>query len=412
MRNIKAASPLSHCILTVFLAAGCGENDGTRAALVVRDSAGITIVENALPEAVLTYTLAGPSLEIGDVGGAEEYQLHDVSAVVQLSDGSIVIATGGAEIRWYRADGSFRHSAGGEGDGPGELRNVRYMRALAGDSLLVFDGSNRRVTVFAPNGSYARDTTLRGDDARPATLAGASWDGTLLTRTVSEAPSSATALYRPTMEFAVVRDGATKSLRSYRGPEASLHVDGRGGGINSVFISVLPFARAAHAVAAHDRFFIGSSDSFEIDVWDTAGLLVRIIRVVTPQTQVGENLRQAYRDGEVARRRRVAAERMQPFDEGAARQQLESQRFSPAVPAYEKLLATSGGGLWVKEYTIPGTDTASQRWTMIDPTGRLEGIIDLPARFTPMHVEDDVVLGVFRGDLDVPFVRRYTFSAS
>jgi len=42
MRNIKAASPLSHCILTVLIAAGCGENDGTRAALVVRDSAGIS----------------------------------------------------------------------------------------------------------------------------------------------------------------------------------------------------------------------------------------------------------------------------------------------------------------------------------------------------------------------------------
>ena len=408
--RIKASRPVWSWGLLLALVIACDETGTSRPKAVVRDSAGTAIVENALPETAPAYSVSGPVLAIGKVEGAAEYELHDVTGVVRLSDGSIAVATG-SEIRWYDADGSFRHRAGGAGSGPGEFRSIRYMRSLRGDSLLVFDNTNRRVTILAPDGGYVRSETTSLDEERPLTVAGALRDGTLLTRTVLETPPASTPLYRMRMEFAVSRNGTSQPLRPYLGPDAALHAEGSGGGINSVFISLLPFARAAHAAAGQDRFFVGSSDSFQIDVWDAAARLVRIIRVPVTLKPVTEEVRQAYIERELERRRQSAEERGQPFEEAAVRRYLDEQRHAPAVPAYGALLATADGGLWVKDFTMPGVESVPERWTIFDAEGGLAAIIDLPPRFTPRHVEGGVVLGVFRDSLDVPYVHVYTFGS-
>jgi hypothetical protein len=377
---------------------------------MVRDSAGITIVENSSPDVAPVYALSRPVFEIGVVEGAAEYELHDVTGVVRLSDGSVAVATGGSEIRWFDEAGVFRRRVGREGDGPGEFRRIRYMRALPGDSLLVFDSNNRRVTVLAPDGRFVRSETIGLDDERPVTVAGALRDGTLLTRTVMETPRASTPLYRVRMGFAVVRDGAARPLRTYLGQEAALHVEGSGGGIGSVFISVLPFARSAHATAGPDHFFIGSSDTWQIDVWDGEGRLVRVIRVAIPIAPVTEEVRQAHIAGELERRRRAAEERGQPFQEQAARQQLDEQPHAPALPAFGALLATADGGFWASDFTMPGAGPVQERWTIFDADGRLAAVIHLPTAFTPLHVDGTSVVGVFRDSLDVPYVHAYTLA--
>lgn len=406
--SARARHNAGACVLLLPVLAGC-ELDEERASTVVRDSAGIAIVENPHPLAAPALSLSVPVLTIGTVAGAAEYELHDVTGVVRLSDGSIVVATG-REIRWFDAHGRFLRRAGGEGGGPGEFRRIRYVRALSGDSLLVFDSDNRRVSVLAPDGVYVRGQTTGLDEDRPSVVAGALLDGTLLTRTVLETPRTSTPLYRIRMEFAVSGSDGAVPLRRYPGPEAALHATGSGGGIGSVFISVLPFARSAHAAAGPDRFFIGSSDSYGIDAWDGAGRLVRVIRVAAPVRPVTEEVRQAYIGRELERRRRLAEERGRPFDEAPARRELADQSHAPALPAFGALLATADGGLWVKDFTMPGGGAVPERWTIFDPAGRAAAVIDLPQGFTPMHVEADLVLGVFRDDLDVPYVQAYTFA--
>lgn len=403
--NVEAPSPAF--LLLIPLLIGCDEAGG-RPNAVVRDSAGVTIVENPAPNAIPTYSVSGPLLEIGEVAGAEEYELHDVAGVVRLSDRRIAVATGGIEIRWFDAAGAFQQRSGGEGDGPGEYRRIRYLRALTGDSLLVFDSGTRRVSVLAPDGTYVRGRVLGQDETTPRTVAGALRDGTLLTRAVLETPPASTPMYRTRMEFAVSTGDTAHPLRRYPGPEAALHADEGGGGIGSVFISVLPFARSVHAAAGPDHFFVGSSDTYEIDVWD-GERLVRIIRVDAPLVEVTEDLRQEYITAELDRSLRAAQERGRPFDEPAARRQLNDQRYAPAVPAFDGLLATEDGGLWVKAFVLPSADPRPERWTIFDRDGRMAGVIDLPPGFTPMYVEQDTVLGVLIGDLDVPYVRGYTF---
>ena len=116
--------------------AGSGE-DAPRA--VVRDSAGITIVENpALDGAVQLVawgadgTAPTPAVGIGMLEGPEEYQFFRVSAIRALSDGGIAVANGGS-------------------------REVR-INVLAGDTLEVQDFLDR--VYFAPDGTFLRRTTF------------------------------------------------------------------------------------------------------------------------------------------------------------------------------------------------------------------------------------------------------------
>jgi hypothetical protein len=410
LMNACGSPGATACAVLLPLLAACAEPDGRGATAMVRDSAGITIVENTSPEAAPVYAVSRPVFEVGVVEGAAEYELHDVTSVVRLSDGSVAVATGGSEIRWFDEAGVFRRRVGRAGDGPGEFRRIRYMRALPGDSLLAFDSNNRRVSVLAPDGGFVRSETIGPDDERSVTVAGALRDGTLLTRTVLETPRASTPLYRVRMGFAVIRDGAALPLATYLGQEAALHVEGSGGGIGSVFISVLPFARSAHATAGPYHFFIGSSDTWQIDVWDAVGRLVRVIRVAIPVAPVTDDVRHAYIAGELERMRRAAEERGQPFQEPAARQQLHEQPHAPALPAFGALLATADGGFWASDYTMPGAGPVQERWTIFDADGRLTAIIHLPTAFTPLHVDGTSVLGVFRDSLDVPYVHGYTVS--
>lgn len=396
-------------IVLMPLVVGCSESGAAPRAAVIRDSAGITIVQNPPAETAPVYAVSGPVLQIGEVSGAEEYELHRVAAVVPLSDGSVAVAVGGTEIRWYDGDGRFLRRAGREGGGPGEFRTIRYMRSLRGDSLLLFDARNLRVTWFSSDGTYIRDETPRLDDDRPSTVAAALGDGTLLIRRVLGAPGSSTPLYRAREQYVVRRGDTTQALTPYPGPETALDVAGSGGDITSVFLSILPFARRAYASAGPDRFFVGSSDTFQVDVWNRAGQLVRIVRVDMPVRPVTDDLLQAYIDGEIERRRQRSEQRGQSFNEAEARQQLRERQHAPSVPAYGSILATADGGLWVQDYAMPGTESAPLRWTIFDAEGRIGGVIDVPARFTPLYVEGDVVWGVLRDSLDVPHVQAYTF---
>jgi len=148
-------------VTAALFATGCGSDQGARRS-AGRDSAGVTIVENALAAegsgAVgLPWRVAEePSLEIGAPGGPDEYQLYRVRGVSRLSDGSIAVVNGGTnELRVYGPDGAFRGAAGGQGDGPGEFRAVRPAGRLGGDTLLLFDPAHNRFTRVAPGPSIA-----------------------------------------------------------------------------------------------------------------------------------------------------------------------------------------------------------------------------------------------------------------
>lgn len=146
---------LSFSIVPLIAAAtltACGPDSPSHGEAVVRDSAGVRIVENSAPawrEGEGWRMSDEPILEIGVLEGQPEYQLFQVRGAIRLSDGRIVVANAGShELRIYDPRGRFLTSVGREGSGPGEFRALGSLDRLGSDSLITWDWRNNRAQVF------------------------------------------------------------------------------------------------------------------------------------------------------------------------------------------------------------------------------------------------------------------------
>lgn len=147
----------------VLLASACGDAGATRSAAEVRDSAGIRIVTSARPawgEGEGWRVSAEPSVSIGVLEGDPDYQLYQALDAARLSDGTIVVANSGTkELRFYDSSGRHIRSVGGEGGGPGEFDGFMFVGVAAGDTIIVWDSSAKRVSRFAAEGTFIDATS-------------------------------------------------------------------------------------------------------------------------------------------------------------------------------------------------------------------------------------------------------------
>ena len=113
-----------------------------------------------------------PRVVIGVDADRPGHDLFRVVAATRMSDGRIAIANAGtSEIRIFGSSGELVTVTGGEGQGPGELRNMWDMIRLPGDTFLVMSWSPG-LTWFSPEGEYVRQTTVNYLAARvPCQLA-------------------------------------------------------------------------------------------------------------------------------------------------------------------------------------------------------------------------------------------------
>jgi hypothetical protein len=154
-------------IIAIGLAAACTAGSDAPEPVIVRDSAGIRIVEN--------YTAAGPHpwrvdaepvVEIGADENDSTQLLFRVSGALLLSDERIVLSHGPAPmVRWYSPDGVFEAGTGRPGGGPGEFGGgegawIMDLWALPADSIGTWEHQPRRMQVFDPAGRHVRQVVL------------------------------------------------------------------------------------------------------------------------------------------------------------------------------------------------------------------------------------------------------------
>ena len=125
------------------------------------DSAGI---RNALegdqdpaPTDTIWSIAPEPTLVLGLLEGPDAHLFSQIRGAVRLSTGNIVVLDGASrELRAFSPDGTHLWTAGGPGEGPGEMRNPTYLERLPGDILQVQDVLSRI--------RYAADGTLIAHD--------------------------------------------------------------------------------------------------------------------------------------------------------------------------------------------------------------------------------------------------------
>ena len=388
---------------------------------VVRDSAGIAIVENSgSARPTFSHRIAAtPSVQIGQQDGPPEYQFTRIVAVGRLADGSIAVADAEyAEIRIFDASGRFVRKMGRRGQGPGEFQSLGWIRVLPRDSILAADLTGR-LTLFDPLGAVVRSWNLDAPwpvppPARPG-FSGAVMSVTMVPNAFADGSflSYRTAPSRPGPELKTLRDTMVVARFSAGG----VHLDDVGrflaleksmsrgepvrrasGGVSiRISIAGVPFPRETFVRAGDSVFYTGDGSTYEIQVRDRSGALVRIIRKLQPNRPVTADM--------IARHRVEMGGQRGTLDRPIAPAGLDAEFYPRTLPAFAELELDAGRRLWVREYPAPGE--SPPRWSLFAPDGRFLGTVDTPPGVQLLEIGNTSVLGVWRDDLDVEYVRVY-----
>lgn len=382
--------------------AGRGVEDGIR--WTEWDSVGVIIVDNEppAPESRLGWSIgAQPSISIGSVDSGEANQLFAVTDATRLSDGRIVVANSGSnELRVFNPDGSHAGTWGGQGEGPGEFTSYSPTAVLSwpGDSVAAPNPWALRMSIFDTDGNHGRDISLGGGfpdfvDLLP--------NGRILARapnvSSSATGSGGTARWEDGWGILAADGALHASLGIHPGSEFHA-VFGPDGTIQGG--RPLPFARGAMGTAWGEFAAIGVSDSYEIKGYAADGTLARIIR------RGGDLGSPTWANVEALYTELYAG---MPDEQVASA--LNDARDLPLVeafPAFSEIVADLSGNLWVQEYQMPG-ETAVV-WTVFDPDGRIQGLIEIPHGLEVFEIGEEYVLGRVRDELGVEYVQVWPLS--
>lgn len=397
MRPIRRLLPAF--LLPLAMTVACGDapdDDPVEDRTVVVDSAGLSIVWSRVAGLPVRTVSATAELQVGSLDG--EDALYDVRSIDRFADGSWVVANAGTqEILILDPDGSRRVALGGEGEGPGEFSSLGTAHVFGGDSIWAWDFQNARVTVFDSTGKVGRTfgtETLEGQtraspvarlaDGRFVASGGASFGGDMQSQ----------AVIRPQVTSSILgADGsALTTISTLPGSAQWLERDER-----SISIRPVPYEKDQHLTASADRIYVGVTENPEIFVHDATGSRIGIVRLDLEPEPVGDADWEAARDAELEAIEDIG------FRNGVAEFYKTAPR--PATkPVWSDLLTSEEGWLWVERFSAPGSDGPT-RWWRFDPDGALIDEVEVPAGFTPMWAEGDLVAGIFEDEFEVEYLR-------
>ena len=386
---------LCSCCLTLTLTvAACGGNGGAGRTATVTDSAGVEIVTSAEPvwRTGDAWTVdPTPAVSIGTFDGEPEYEFYQVRGATRFADGTIAVLNSGSfELRFYDESGEFIRSVGAEGEGPGEFRGSSRLFNHR-DSLLVWDFRLNRLSVFAPTGEFVRSFLLSGSgrSQNASKLVG----GALLTTTSTVyTPSSEGGIHRDTSVYVMVSlDGDSLSSLG-RFPEVERFVRLSGDGMT---VMSLLLGRTTRRASSGDQLFVGTNESYAIDIYDRDGRLARSIRREVPPVLVTDEMFTT----EVERRLKAIPARFRANLETM----YEVMPKVDALPFYAALQVDAEGNLWVRNYSTESEP--ANEWSVFDRGGMWLGDVTLPAGLTVYEIGSDYVLGSWQDEVEVEHVR-------
>lgn len=377
-------------VATAFVSAGCGGGGDAARVALVRDSAGIRIVESPEPG----WSAPGgwviepePKLSIGVADGDSMAQFFGITSAVRLTDGTIVVADRGMpSVRWYGSDGAYLRGTGRTGGGPGEFSRIGpgSMCVLDRGDVVVGDPMQQRAHVFSQAGSVAAVIPAPTVGAALPSFQGCFADGTFLLWH-AEQPSDRVPDTWIEAEFVWTRiggDGAIQNeLSRVRQRTQYLLGDGGGGGT----YHSRPFTVRPSSVAGGDRFFVTSGASPEIEVRRTDGTLAEIWRWTPSERTRSADVIGRYASYIVDAQRRPE-QRSQ-----------WSKFFGMDVELPEYIAATAGlsmsadGQLWAERYRLPWDSVVA--WDVFDRAGAWQGGVEMPRGVSVLQIHEDAILG-------------------
>ncbi|MEZ4586509.1 MAG: hypothetical protein R2909_08940 [Gemmatimonadales bacterium] len=386
------------------------------------DSAGIQIVTNGpKPSGGTGWTVGQtPTFDVGGGDKGPDYELTQVVGAARLGDGRVAVANASsAQIRFYRADGTFETAVGRAGEGPGEFRMLGGLWLGRGDSLLVPDVQLQRLTAFDGSGAFGRSFALGGRSGVQIGQSGVrlalpqAWlaDGSVVgAEQEFRLNSQAEGSYRDTV--AVLRFGAEGEVLDTVGRFPGIEMRQTTltfGGRTIPTPSPVPLGRNTVVGGRGDRVFVATNEGWELREIGPGGELERLIRIAEPPVELTE--------ADIAANRAEQLELLEGFPQfRSVPAEIKEQMLKSLQEAeYPKTLTWVAGILpgpdqtvWVREVVRPGDRPG--RMAVFDAGGVLVARIEIPARFQVFQVGASELLGVWRDPDGVEHVRAYPLS--
>lgn len=396
-------------LLPLLLVLGCEKGPGVSAAkAVVRDSAGVAIVENPLPPVSLESAVDSAAVfSIGGGVGGAEYDLNEIRGAVRLSDGRVVVADNASgELRFFDSTGAFLLRGGRKGKGPGEFEQIMMLWALSGDTILVYDIASRRLSLFGPGGMFVRQVDLAAQGfMAPAGLLD---DGTIVASGFSFNPDSmppkGTVFRNRLPALLIASDGSSiDTMATFEGMEVYTEEVSFGGRTFPNPMQV-QFGRNTTLGARGDRVFVGDNARPEISVYDRAGTLVRIIRTAYTPVTVTETHRKAQETLNLERMGEAPLRGMPKEMLDQIEGWVRNAKYAEQFPSFQTFLLDREGNIWIQEYTDPGEPL---RYRVYGPGGEFILRTALPGDLRPLDIGRDYVLGAYKDGDGLEHVRLY-----
>jgi len=374
--------------LVALVAASACASDAPPA-VTVTDSAGITVTLS--PDAGATYAIVDPEplVSLGGANAVGPEQFYVVTGVHLDARGRIWVSDyQSGELRVFGADGSHLFTRGGRGDGPGEFRGIRLVGEMPGDSILVADQPNGRVSVYEPDGDLARTERILNEGRAFPRPFDVYPDGSVLGQVpVVYASDAVEAGQLLPSQVRLVRFSTDRPQRTLvEGIEGAPFV------WTGTAMVPIPFTANAAFGLRGEELHLAAGPDFRIRVYD-GDRLVRIYGVDRPRQPVGPDDVAAYRD------------RVETAYSGQRQEDFLSVLDRPEVPdnlpAYPRLVVSRDGTVWAGRY---GPDAP---WDVYGVDGALLGSVRVPADFNPTSIRNGHIAGVWLDDLAVEHVRVY-----
>ena len=386
------------------------------AAAIVRDSAGITIVENrtvdpgGLPRWSVDTT---PALTIGTGAGDPAYELARIGGIERLPNGMIVVLNGPGEaayeFRFYDSTGKHVATHGRRGQGPGEYRWISFVGSVGGDTVIGVDFPNERLNWVSASNGHLR--SVRFGESGFRKILGEDATGTLETVVPLGDSLYAVKAFHENIEvpggprsatFHLVNLAADTSADLPPYPEPPLKLvmlDGRESAIAPIKAPV-----TAHVVdRARRRICAATSAAAEIACVDAEGRRFRIRWAYDTLPYTAEDRR-----GDEDRYREMRRGR-RGGDEAELNRILATVVWPRYQDVFTALQLDTDGNFWILEYTRDDAGQRVSRFRILDPEGRLIAFADpLPMRnvglINDMKIERNTVLRAIEDSNGIPMI--------
>jgi len=376
---------------------GCGDGLPDSEMALRTDSAGIQIVESFAPVWGEQGARIDPELLLR-IGREEEgpYQFGSLNWARFLRDGGIVVPAGQSrEIRFFDASGRHLRSAGRRGEGPGEFEIVSRVFPFPGDSVVAFDWRLDRYTIVSVLDGGFRSFPDHVDGN--FSLFGVMGDGRMFLYSPGGSfhPELDPGLQWVATDVVVVdpSDGSPEVIASLPGRQQLVEAGGETALIYPALYSL--------QVVAKDGFYWGTPDRYEIGFYDATGRLRRVLRRDVEPVPVTSEMVQEWIEAQLDWVERYQGEEALP----RYRQMYEEAFIRESQPYFRQAFVDHDQRLWVMGNPPDGGGDRAPTWSIYSPDGHWLGDVEGPEGVDIVDCMGDRVLGIWRDDLEVPYLQ-------